>query len=107
MEDDVSAAWVLARALELSGLTQAELARRAGSPRSLIGDYLKGRKEPGLAQLLRLVRASGCDAAVRVSGPSPSRANAAQLELVCAMAMALPRRDRGPLRYPPFRTLTQ
>lgn len=104
MPREITAASVLVRALELSGLTQAELARRAGSPRSLIGDYVKGRKQPSFAQLLRLVGASGCDARMQIS--APSRANAEQLELVCAIAMVMPRSDRGALRYPPFRALT-
>ena len=54
--------------------------------------------------LLRLLAASGHEVAL-VSTVEASREAAKKLELVCAMAMALPARRPGPLRYPPWRSL--
>lgn len=43
----------------------------------------------------------------RKGGPSVERSREAarKLEQVCALAMALPAKDPGPLTYPPFREL--
>lgn len=41
------------------GLTQAELAERAGLQQSTIAHYEAGRREPSLANLRRIVRATG------------------------------------------------
>lgn len=45
----------------LSGLSQAELARRAGLPRSVLNTYLRGRREPGAEALLRIASAAGLE----------------------------------------------
>ena len=42
-----------------SGLSQAELARRAHVSQPVISAYEKGRREPGLSMLTKLVEASG------------------------------------------------
>ena len=47
--------------LAQSGLSQAELARRAGIPRSVLNVYLKGRREPSAEALLRIAAAAGFD----------------------------------------------
>lgn len=100
-----TAASVLRQLLEMSGLSQAELARRAGMGRSLVSDYVRGVKEPGLSQLQRMAGAAGLDAQVVLSSRIAHAAE--RLELVCAIAMELPRRDPGPLLFPPFRTLVR
>ena len=41
----------------------------------------------------------------RTDSVEASRQAARRLELVCALAMALPAREPGPLRYPEFREL--
>ena len=46
--------------LKRSGLSQAELARRAGMPRSVVNVYAKGHREPGANALARLAAAGGC-----------------------------------------------
>jgi len=50
---------VLRDARRAAGLTQAELARRAGVTQSVISAYESGRREPALSTLSRLVDATG------------------------------------------------
>ncbi|QCR42466.1 hypothetical protein C1N91_01790 [Curtobacterium sp. SGAir0471] len=65
----------LIRAARLrAGLTQVQLAARAGVTQSVISTYENGRREPSLAALQRLVRAAGFEAAVDllpVDAPPP------------------------------------
>src|ERR1700709_877394 len=91
---------------ERAGLSQRELARRSGVAPTLISAYENGRRTPSGDALLRLLDAAGASVEVTTS-VERSRDAAAQLEQVAALGMALPRRDRGPLRYPSFRELTQ
>lgn len=44
-----------------AGISQRELARRAGVPQSMISAYERGRREPTLPTLLRILRAAGFD----------------------------------------------
>jgi hypothetical protein len=44
-----------------AGISQRELARRAGVPQSMIAAIESGRREPTLPTLLRLLRAAGFD----------------------------------------------
>ena len=55
------AAGLLQLARYEAGLTQAELAARAGVPASMISAYECDRRQPTLATLLRLLRAAGFD----------------------------------------------
>lgn len=50
---------VLREARQRAGLSQAELARRAGVAQSVISAYENSRREPGMAMLARLVEAAG------------------------------------------------
>ncbi len=56
-----SAAAVIRRARHHSGLSQAELGRRAGMTQPVISAYESGRREPGLSMLAKLVEAAGFD----------------------------------------------
>jgi transcriptional regulator with XRE-family HTH domain len=89
-----------------AGLSQKELGRRAGVPHTLISAYENGRRVPGGDMLLRLLNAAGAHLHVTVT-VEESREAAAKLEQVCAVAMALPRREPGTLQFPPFRTLVR
>lgn len=42
-----------------AGLSQGELARRAGVPPTMVSAYERDRRQPTLATLLRLLRAAG------------------------------------------------
>jgi predicted nucleotidyltransferase/DNA-binding XRE family transcriptional regulator len=66
------AAAVIREARQRSGMSQAELARRAGVAQPVISAYETGRREPGLSMLDKLVCASGHDLLVEVVA-RPSR----------------------------------
>ena len=87
-----------------AGLTQVQLAARAGLAQSLVSAYECGRRQPGADVLLRLLEATGHEVVLH-SSVEASREAAKKLELVCALAMALPARRPGPLRYPSFKDL--
>jgi uncharacterized protein len=69
---DSTSAEVLRTARRRSGATQAELARRAGVTQSVISAYERGRREPSLSTLSRLVEATGQRLDVRVGPPAES-----------------------------------
>jgi hypothetical protein len=58
------AAAMLRDARRQAGLTQAQLATRAGVPQSVVSAYENGRRQPSLATLRRLVDATGGTLAV-------------------------------------------
>lgn len=62
---------LLREARSRSGLTQTQLARRAGLTQSVVSDYERGRREPSFSTLSRLVAASGLDLAVSLVEPTP------------------------------------
>jgi transcriptional regulator with XRE-family HTH domain len=84
-----------------SGLSQAELARRAGLPRSVINTYLRGHREAGADTLLRIAAAGGLQLRLAHRGApvDPERAGR-RLAEVLELAEALPFRRARTLRYP-------
>jgi predicted nucleotidyltransferase/DNA-binding XRE family transcriptional regulator len=64
---------VLRDARTAAGLTQAELARRAGVTQSVVSAYEAGRREPALSTLSRLVEATGASLRLRVEPHNPKR----------------------------------
>jgi len=85
-----------------SGLSQAQLARAAGMPRSVVNAYERGRREPGVDALARLADAAGMRLRVvreQRYGVDPARAGRI-LEQVLELAEALPYRRPGRLEYP-------
>lgn len=60
----VVAAEIIRDARSRAGLTQVQLAARAGVTQSVISTYENGHREPSLAALQRLVRAAGFAASV-------------------------------------------
>jgi transcriptional regulator with XRE-family HTH domain len=100
----MSAAALIADVLKKSGLSQAELARRAGLPRSVLNAYLKGHREPGADALLRIAAAGGLSLEVEQRRPpiDPERAGKI-LNQVLGLAEALPYRPRAEMAYPPLK----
>src|SRR4051794_22079028 len=97
---DPSAA-TLKQILKESGLSQAELARRAGMPRSVVNAYLKGSREPGADALARLAAAGGLELRlVRRRPPVDADRAGKILVQVLELAEALPFRPRPELGYP-------
>jgi transcriptional regulator with XRE-family HTH domain len=84
-----------------SGLSQAELARRAGLPRSVVNAYLRGSREPGADALARLAAAGGLELGLtpRRSPVDVERASRILVQ-VLELAEALPFRPRPKLNYP-------
>lgn len=84
-----------------SGLSQAELARRAGLTRSVVNVYLRGHREPGVDTLARLAAAGGLELTVapRKAPMDAERAGRILVE-VLELAEALPFRPRPKLDYP-------
>ena len=88
------------------GLTQAELARRAGTSQPVVSAYEHGRRDPTFGTLRRLVAAAGerllVDAAVPIDGPNDGPPPAAddherarRLVDVLLLADAIPARRRA------------
>lgn len=104
---------MLTRARKRAGLTQAELARRAGTSQPVISAYEHGRRDPSIETLRRLVRATGAELALGV-GPRaepdlPPAADdverAARLVDVLLLADAIPHRPRREeLTFPHLRS---
>lgn len=86
---------------ERSGLSQAELARRAGLPRSVVNAYLKGNREPGADALARLAAAGGFELQLGRRMPPVDAERAGRILVqVLELAEALPFRPRPTLSYP-------
>jgi len=106
----MNAAAAIRSARRHAGLSQTELAARAGTSQATVSAYEGDTREPSLATLDRLLAASGWRLTVE---PAPQRAvvrTDAELERagrvladVLALAEALPVRHSPVLRYPPLR----
>lgn len=84
-----------------SGLSQAELARRAGLPRSVVNVYLKGRREPGADTLARLAAAAGLQLQLESRRPPVDAERAGEILVdVLGLADALPFRRGKELTFP-------
>ena len=98
MEPDAAA--VLVRARKAAGLSQAQVAARAGTAQPVISAYERGRRDPGIATLARLVAAAGGRLRLEVDpvpvGAPPPPADLAdhgrRLVSVLSLADAVPRR---------------
>lgn len=87
--------------LRRSGLTQAELARRAGMPRSVVNAYMRGKREPGVDALARLAAAGGLEVQLAPRKPPVDVDRASRILVqVLELAEALPFRPRPELAYP-------
>ncbi len=92
---------VVSEILSRSGLSQAELARRAGMPRSVVNAYVRGKREPGAAALARLAAAAGLELMLAPRKPPVDVDRASKILVqVLELAEALPFRPRPELDYP-------
>ena len=94
--EEVTAGALLRQARNRAGLSQVDLAARAGVTQSVISAYESGQRQPSIWQLPRAVRAAGCDLTVslrrpparlrRLSGPVGRRVRRHRKDLVAAAA---------------------
>jgi transcriptional regulator with XRE-family HTH domain len=92
--------------LRESGLKQAELARRAGMPRSVLNAYERGHRQPSVQALTRIAAAAGLELQVCRPADQTELEHAGNvLAQVLDLAESLPRRRRGALAYPPLKRL--
>src|SRR5215212_986392 len=66
-----AAAALLREARQRSGLSQAELGRRAGVTQSMISAYESGQRQPALPTLARLIQAAGLQLRVSLDETQP------------------------------------
>jgi uncharacterized protein len=104
----VSAAKVIRDVRRRQGLTQAELAQRAGTSQPVISAYEHGRRDPGYAMLRKLVEAAGERLRVDAAPPPPDLPPPADIEEharrlldVLSLADAIPRRRLDPVLRAP------
>jgi transcriptional regulator with XRE-family HTH domain len=100
----MDAARELRRARRRAGLSQRDLAARAGTSQATVSAYERGRKQPSVAVFARLLRSAGAELHV---ADAPARRGTAELALagrrlaqVLALAEALPYRPARRLTYP-------
>ena len=67
-----SAATVIHEARTLAGLSQRELARRAGTSQAVISAYENKRRDPVLAHLVAIVQAAGYELDLRLVDREPA-----------------------------------
>jgi transcriptional regulator with XRE-family HTH domain len=104
----VDAGATLHEARTRAGLSQAELARRAGTSQATISAYESGAKQPTVATFSRLLAATGTRLSVEtgrrkpVAEPAPADLKRAgeTLAQVIRLAEALPVEHAPRLRYP-------
>ena len=96
-----TAAQLIRRIRETSGMSQAELARRSGMTRSVVNAYEHGARQPGVDALARLAAAGGMrlSLSARDERVDPTRAGRL-LEQVLDLAEALPYRPHRGLGFP-------
>jgi transcriptional regulator with XRE-family HTH domain len=106
VSNDRVAAELIQRIRRTSGLSQAELARRAGLPPSVVSAYEHGRRQPSVSALARIARAAGME--LELSGLSDEanleRAGKVLIDVI-ELADRMPSKDRGELAYPPLKRL--
>ncbi|MGJ9412667.1 helix-turn-helix domain-containing protein [Aeromicrobium sp. CF4.19] len=86
---------LLASLLLQSGLSKSALCRAAGLSRALLDDYLKGRKQPSVAQLDRIAEAAGRRLEISTT-PLPTPVPSAFVE-VLELGELFPPQPRDPL----------
>jgi len=101
--NDRVAAELIAQVRHISGLSQAELARRSGLQQSVLSAYEHGRRQPSVAALARIARAGGLGLAISpLSDADALERSGRVLRDVLELADRMPSKPRGELTYPPL-----
>jgi transcriptional regulator with XRE-family HTH domain len=87
-----------------AGITQVELAARSGVPQPVISAYERGRRQPSVEAVDRLLSALGRRLALVHDGEEPLVPDEAGRRLfeVLGLIDVIPIRRRGALEYPPL-----
>lgn len=103
----MDAAQLIRLARTRHGLSQAELAKRAGTSQPVISAYERGRRDPTTGTLRRLLAAAGERLELRfapsvpdIRPPSDLHEHAARLHDVLLLADAVGHRPPPPLSFP-------
>jgi len=91
----VDAGKLIADARIAAGLTQAKLARRAGTSQAMVARYETGASSPTVAALQRCLRAAGCELVLASQPPSNPAAGYGDLS---RSPVALLRKNRVAIR---------
>jgi transcriptional regulator with XRE-family HTH domain len=103
IDADYAARELIARIRSASGLSQVELARRAGVPSSVLSAYAHGARQPSAAALARIAAAAGYELQLAPTGDRAQLEHAGKvLSQVLDLAGQLPYRPRPELTYPPL-----
>lgn len=95
---------MIVSARKSAGISQAELARRIGVPRSVMNVYERGKREPGAGVLLHIIAATGNELHLERRDDEAELERAGRiLEQVIELAEALPYRPRRELGFPDLR----
>jgi transcriptional regulator with XRE-family HTH domain len=101
-QDDL-ASTLIGEIASRSGLSQAELARRAGLDRSVISAYAHGRRQPSVAVLGRIANGAGLRLELVPAADELSVEHAGKvLSQVLDLAGLLPYRPSRRLEFPPL-----
>jgi transcriptional regulator with XRE-family HTH domain len=86
-----------------SGLSKAEIARRAGLQASVLSAYEHGHRQPSVAALARIARAAGLDLVISPLADADALERSGRILLdVLELADRMPSKPRGELTYPPL-----
>ena len=91
-----------------SGLSQADLARRAGIQSSVLSAYEHGRRQPSVAALARIARAAGMELGLAPLSDEANLERAGNVLIdVIELADRMPSKPRGELTYPVLKRLAR
>ncbi|HEV3323811.1 MAG TPA: helix-turn-helix domain-containing protein [Solirubrobacteraceae bacterium] len=103
VKNDRAAGELIGEVRRVSGLSQAELARRTGIQSSVLSAYEHGRRQPSGAALARIARSAGLELTVApLSDEVALERSGRVLKDVLELADSMPSRRRGELTYPPL-----
>jgi transcriptional regulator with XRE-family HTH domain len=103
MSNEQVAGKLVGQIRRVSGLSQAELARRTGMQRSVLSAYERGRRQPSVAALARVAAAAGLELQLAPAADQAAVEHAGKvLAQVLDLAEQLPYRPRKELAYPPL-----